>query len=92
MEIYNQVIFKSRYARYREDLKRREEWQETVDRYVDNVVAPVITDKTTIEELRTAISNLDVVPSMRALMTAGKALDRDNVADRKSTRLNSSHT
>ena len=80
MEIYNQVIFKSRYARYREDLKRREEWQETVDRYVDNVVAPVITDKTTIEELRTAISNLDVVPSMRALMTAGKALDRDNVA------------
>lgn len=80
MEIYNQVIFKSRYARYRDDLGRREEWQETVDRYVDSVVAPVITDKATVEELRTAISNLDVVPSMRALMTAGKALDRDNVA------------
>jgi len=80
MEIYNQVIFKSRYARYRDDLGRREEWQETVDRYVDSVIAPVITDKATVEELRTAISNLDVVPSMRALMTAGKALDRDNVA------------
>jgi len=80
MEIYNQVIFKSRYARYRDDLGRREEWQETVDRYVDSVIAPVITDKVTVEELRTAISNLEVVPSMRALMTAGKALDRDNVA------------
>ena len=80
MELYNQVIFKSRYARYKDELGRREDWQETVDRYVDSVVAPVISDKATVEELRTAISNLDVVPSMRALMTAGKALDRDNVA------------
>jgi ribonucleoside-diphosphate reductase alpha chain len=80
MEIYNQVIFKSRYARYRDDVGRREEWQETVNRYVDSVIAPVITDKATVEELRAAISNLNVVPSMRALMTAGKALDRDNVA------------
>lgn len=80
MDIYNEVIFKSRYARYRDDLGRRENWQETVDRYITNVVEPVIKDEKMIEEVRSAISNMDVMPSMRAMMTAGEALTRDNVA------------
>ena len=79
MELYQSYIHKSRYARYRDDLGRREHWDETVQRYVDNVVAPKV-DKKTAEEVRNAIYNLEVMPSMRSMMTAGEALNRDNVA------------
>lgn len=76
--IYQQFIHLSRYARWRDDLKRRETWDETVDRYVDNVIRPVLKDDPVIEEIRSAILNLEVMPSMRGMMTAGAALNRDN--------------
>ena len=50
----------------------------TVDRYVANVISPVYKDTKGTEELRKAIYNLSILPSMRAMMTAGKAADRDN--------------
>jgi len=86
MDFYQQYIAKSRYSRFLDSQQRREDWYETVDRYMDfmqnhlqskhNYKIPVETDS----ELREAIKNLDVVPSMRSIMTAGKALERDNTA------------
>tara|TARA_B100000287_G_scaffold432324_1_gene491383 strand:+ start:10463 stop:12340 length:1878 start_codon:yes stop_codon:yes gene_type:complete len=84
MEIkpYQQYIHKSRYARYMEDLNRRETWAETVQRYIDFWKEKFNHKFNDIpyDELYDAIYNMDVMPSMRALMTAGEALDRDNVA------------
>lgn len=77
---YQSFIHTSRYARWLEDEKRRESWSETVERYIQNVVAPVIDDVETITEIHDAILNLEVMPSMRAVMTAGPALTRDNTA------------
>ena len=78
MTPYQQFIHKSRYARYLDDKQRRENWPETVQRFIDNVVKPKIQHQDAIDELYHAIVNLDVLPSMRAIMTAGQALDRDN--------------
>ena len=78
MGIYEQYIHKSRYARYLPEEERRETWPETVARYVDYWGDTLDTD--TREEVYDAILNAEIVPSMRALMTAGDALDRDNVA------------
>lgn len=79
MDLYEQFIHKSRYARYKHNEQRREHWDETVDRYIDfmNSKRPEI-PKDTLETLRQAIMSQSVMPSMRALMTAGDALDRDN--------------
>ena len=74
---YQQFIAKSRYARWLEDEGRRETWSETVSRYMENVVKISGAEAFEIEE---AILNLDVMPSMRAMMTAGVALDRDNTS------------
>jgi len=78
MDAYQQYIHKSRYARYLPDQQRRETWKETVGRYVD-YWGDKLDDKER-KEVFWAIHDLEVMPSMRALMTAGKALDRDNVA------------
>jgi len=78
MDSYQKYIHQSRYARWLEDEQRRETWPETVDRYIS-----FWKDKLTEEEqleLFDAIRYLEVMPSMRCLMTAGKALERDNVA------------
>jgi len=75
---YQSFIATSRYARWLDAEKRRETWGETVDRYINNVVVPKIDDIDIVKELRSAIVNLEVTPSMRAMMTAGPALDRDN--------------
>ena len=81
MNDYQKLIHISRYARWIEEENRRETWEETVRRYIDNVVATRgKLDSATIIELEKAILNLEVLPSMRALMTAGTALDRCNVA------------
>ena len=80
---YQTFIATSRYARWLDEKGRRENWTETVDRYMDNVVAPLLTEETdwtTYDELSEAILGLGVMPSMRALMTAGPALSRDNTA------------
>jgi len=83
---YQNFIALSRYARWREDDQRRETWAETVDRYIDHMDGHLKTnynyDITTAlkEKLNDAIMSLGVMPSMRALMTAGVALDRCHVA------------
>ena len=80
MDAYQQYIHKSRYARYLPDEQRRETWEETVNRYLDFWCNRVEFNEFDHSEIFTAIHELEVMPSMRALMTAGKALDRDNVA------------
>ena len=77
---YQEFIALSRYARWMPEEGRREKWSETVSRYMDNVVRPVAGDDTYINKIEEAILNLEVMPSMRAMMTAGLALDRDNTA------------
>ena len=77
---YQNFIATSRYARWLEEEGRRETWTETVTRYVDYMADKTGLDKKTTDEIWNAIYTLDVMPSMRALMTAGPALDRDNTA------------
>ena len=77
---YQQFIALSRYARWMPDEGRRETWSETVDRYMDNVVSRKVDDKGVIDSIREAILSLSVMPSMRMMMTAGPALDRDNTS------------
>ena len=77
---YQSFIATSRYARWLEEEGRRETWTETVSRYVDYIAERTGLDTDTTEEIWDAIHNLDVMPSMRALITAGPALDRDNTA------------
>lgn len=79
MTSYQEVIAKSRYARWLDDEKRRETWGETVNRYI-NFYLPKHKDALTGVILYEEIVDLKVMPSMRAMMTAGIALDRDNVA------------
>jgi ribonucleoside-triphosphate reductase len=77
---YQSFIHKSRYAKYF-DGKGRESYSETVARYIDNVVRPAVKlDNSYIKDIENAILNQDIMPSMRAMMTAGPALDRDNTA------------
>ena len=77
---YQNFIATSRYARWLDEEGRRETWTETVTRYVDYMADKTGLDDKTTDEIWNAIHNLDVMPSMRALMTAGPALDRDNTA------------
>jgi len=77
MNQYQQYIALSRYARWIPELNRRETWKETVNRYMTNVVSDKVS-KDTYKQLEDAIYNLNVMPSMRAMMTAGAAMQRDN--------------
>ena len=77
---YQAFIHKSRYARWLDKEGRRETWGETVGRYMSNVVLPMLLADVTSYEIESAILNLEVMPSMRALMTAGPAFNRDNTA------------
>ena len=77
---YQNFIATSRYARWLDDEGRRETWSETVTRYVDYMAEKVGLNDKDSNDIWAAIHNLDVMPYMRALMTAGKALDRDNTA------------
>ena len=87
---YQNFIATSRYARWLDDEQRRETWEETVDRYINYITHKEETMDTLRKstsmwssmkaELCNAITRLDVMPSMRALMTAGPALERDNTA------------
>jgi ribonucleoside-diphosphate reductase alpha chain len=86
MTPYNTFIAKSRYSRFLDDKNRREHWGETVARYFDFMEKHLATKQNYTltpelrKELQDAVTHLDVVPSMRAVMTAGTALDRQNVA------------
>jgi ribonucleoside-triphosphate reductase len=77
---YQAFIHTSRYARWLDKEQRRESWSETVGRYMDNVVRKAAGNDSYINQLEEAILNLEVMPSMRAMMTAGPALERDNTA------------
>ena len=78
---YQTFIATSRYARWLEDEGRRETWGETVERYIQNIICNSkfgsVPNKI-VDQLRNAILSLEVMPSMRSLMTAGKASSRDN--------------
>jgi ribonucleoside-triphosphate reductase len=76
---YQAFIHTSRYARWLDNEGRRENWGETVQRYVENVVSKLSEVGTdTAQEIAQAILGLEVMPSMRAMMTAGPAANRDN--------------
>jgi ribonucleoside-triphosphate reductase len=77
VDVYQQWIHKTRYARYLEELQRRENWGETVRRYTSFFEERLDINLT---DFGRAILDLDVMPSMRCLMTAGKALERDACA------------
>lgn len=80
--IYQQIIHLSRYSRYLPEQNRRETWQETVDRLVNYLQFK--TENKISEEIFSTIKNnilnLEVMPSMRLLMVAGEACERDNIA------------
>lgn len=84
--VYEDFIAKSRYARYLEDEGRRENWGETVDRYFDFMQGHLLEKhdylipQPLLEELREFVFTKQSMPSMRAVMTAGEALERDNTA------------
>ena len=82
---YENFIALSRYARWMPEENRRETWGETVDRYFKFMLSNLekfnyFPDKKLVEELKQAVYDRSVMPSMRAVMTAGAALDRDHVA------------
>ena len=77
MNQYQEFIHKSRYARYLDEHKRRESWEETVGRYVSFMKGRFPNFPDHLEE---EILQMNVMPSMRSLMTAGVALDRDEMA------------
>ena len=76
---YQSFIATSRYARWLNDENRRENWRETVERFIANVVKGKV-DVRTEDDILFAMLNLEVMPSMRSVMTAGPALTRDNTA------------
>ena len=73
---YQSFIHKSRYAKYYDGIGR-ESWSDTVDRFATNIISDRV-DAATRTQLEQAILGLEVMPSMRSLMTAGPAADRDN--------------
>ena len=83
---YQDFIHLSRYSRWLENEKRRETWEETVARYFKFFEARLkdtngyVLPKQLKAELQDAIVNLEIMPSMRSMMTAGEALGRDNTA------------
>ena len=80
MDLYQQVIHKTRYARWKEDEGRREDWSETVRRLIDYYASKTKLNGKEQKELYDAVHDMEVMPSMRCMMTAGPALDRCNVA------------
>ena len=86
MDLYQSFIAKSRYSRFIPDEGRRESWEESVDRYFNFIEDKLENDNNYVvprelsDELRNAVKNLELMPSMRSVMTAGKALERDNTA------------
>jgi len=83
---YENFIALSRYARWIPEENRRENWGETVDRYFNFMTSHLLEnhnytpDPKTLAEIKDAVYNRNVMPSMRAVMTSGAALERDNIA------------
>jgi ribonucleoside-triphosphate reductase len=85
LSLYQRQLHQAKYARWLEDENRRETWPETVQRYV-NFISEYIAkyhcdlDPAVYDDIREAILRMDVLPSMRGLMTAGKAAWRDQTS------------
>ena len=83
---YQEFIHLSRYSRWLPEQKRRETWNETISRYFNffdehlSEMHDYKVPKTVRDELENGVLGLDVMPSMRCLMTAGEALKRENIA------------
>jgi len=82
---YQQFIHKSRYARWLDTEQRRENWDETVYRYT-NFMRDHVKRKHNFTlsdddmfDIEQAIIGQEIMPSMRGMMTAGSALERDNI-------------
>ena len=80
MDNYQRFIHVSRYARYIPELKRRENWDETVTRLTDFIRKHQPALGKDIDRIHDAVLKLEVMPSMRLLMTAGEACERDNIS------------
>ena len=80
MDQYQSFIHKSRYARWLEGEGRRETWEETVDRMVTYLKSKNKGLDKEFKEIREAVLNLEIMPSMRLMMSAGEACERDNIA------------
>jgi ribonucleoside-triphosphate reductase (thioredoxin) len=84
--LFSQYIYKSKYSRYLDKEGRRENWNETVGRYLQFICQYLVENHNytipseLMGELNDAILNHEVMPSMRALMTAGKAAERNHIA------------
>ena len=86
--LYQEIIHQSRYARFLPEKNRRETWEETVGRLLDYLSdkQPILlepysgTSSRPINDLEQAILNLEIMPSMRLMMTAGEACERDNIS------------
>ena len=81
MDQYREYIAASRYARFIDEKARRETWGETTQRFVDYIFShtePIKDNETLKKEIFDSIFNHQLMPSMRAMMTAGKSADRDN--------------
>ena len=95
---YQNFIALSRYARWLPEKKRRETWKETVCRYFDFMEKHLEENTeykltpTTRKELENAVVNLKIMPSMRALMTAGPALEKNHIAGYNCAYLSVVHT
>ncbi len=70
----------SKYSKWLNEALRRESWKETVARYINFWLDRGDISKSRADILRKAIVDMEVMPSMRSLMTAGKALERDHMA------------
>ena len=90
----------SKYARWMEEETRRETWEESVDRFIDfwsaqtvggDGINDALLDPKILTDLRKAILNCDIMPSMRGMMVAGKALERDNIAQYNCTAIAVTH-
>jgi ribonucleoside-triphosphate reductase (thioredoxin) len=86
MDLYQSFIHKSRYSKFLPDQNRREHWPETVNRYFEFLSGHLVSKHGYVlpeslrQELQQAVLDMEIMPSMRALMTAGPALQRDNTA------------
>ena len=86
MNDYQRFIALSRYARWIEEDNRRETWEETVSRLINyfkyhtEQVLEVSIDDSMWKQIKGGIVSLNIMPSMRAMMTAGPALDREHIA------------
>ena len=78
--VYQQFIYKTAYARWDDDIQRREHWLESVERYENYLIDKIPNSKKTeFKKVCKGIKNLNIMPSMRMLWTAGKPLEKENI-------------